>query len=412
MARRTLDGMAAGGMYDLVGGGFHRYSVDDRWLVPHFEKMLYDNALLASAYLHAWVVTGEDAIARSRRRPSATLRELLLPEGGFASRRTPTRTASKGSPSPGRRRKECPRCWSRSSTAARSFAASSIPSCATVSSSCASGVSSRSGTTRRSPRGTGSRSRRWPRQRGGSSGATGSRRRAGSASSARSPLGRGRSAPAQPPRRPGERHRISGRLRERRARAARAARRDRRPPLAAGGEPAGTARGRALRRRRARRLLPLPGGRGAPRRPDEGAGRPSAPVRELDARARPPSPGPDLRRRRARAARGLGAPARPAGARARPVRVRLVAVRARPAPEPAAGAGGRGAGRLRGRPRGAPPWQPTTVVAVGPAEDVPLLAGKISSTGNRRLRLRAVRLPGAGDGSGSALTSRPGRCLS
>ena len=60
-------------MYDLVGGGFHRYSVDDRWLVPHFEKMLYDNALLASAYLHAWVVTGEpSATARSRRRRSTT----------------------------------------------------------------------------------------------------------------------------------------------------------------------------------------------------------------------------------------------------------------------------------------------------------------------------------------------------
>ena len=51
-------------MYDLVGGGFHRYSVDDRWLVPHFEKMLYDNALLASTYLHAWVVTGEPRYRR------------------------------------------------------------------------------------------------------------------------------------------------------------------------------------------------------------------------------------------------------------------------------------------------------------------------------------------------------------
>src|SRR5206468_7195622 len=57
MVAATLDGMAAGGFYDVVGGGFHRYSVDDRWLVPHFEKMLYDNATLASTYLHAWVVT-------------------------------------------------------------------------------------------------------------------------------------------------------------------------------------------------------------------------------------------------------------------------------------------------------------------------------------------------------------------
>ncbi len=86
MARLTLDRMAAGGMYDLLGGGFHRYSVDAHWLVPHFEKMLYDNALLASAYLHAWVVTGEE---RYRRVTTETLnyvlRELRLPEGGLAS---------------------------------------------------------------------------------------------------------------------------------------------------------------------------------------------------------------------------------------------------------------------------------------------------------------------------------------
>ena len=86
MVEKTLDGMAAGGMYDLVGGGFHRYSVDDRWLVPHFEKMLYDNALLASAYLHAWVVTGE---VRYRAIVEETLayvlRELRLPGGGLAS---------------------------------------------------------------------------------------------------------------------------------------------------------------------------------------------------------------------------------------------------------------------------------------------------------------------------------------
>jgi uncharacterized protein len=84
--RLTLDGMAAGGMYDLVGGGFHRYSVDPQWLVPHFEKMLYDNALLAPAYLHAWVVTGEE---RYRTVAEQTLdymvRELRLPSGGFAS---------------------------------------------------------------------------------------------------------------------------------------------------------------------------------------------------------------------------------------------------------------------------------------------------------------------------------------
>jgi uncharacterized protein YyaL (SSP411 family) len=86
LATRTLDGMAAGGMYDLVGGGFHRYSVDERWLVPHFEKMLYDNALLVPAYLHAWVLTGEP---RYRRVVEETLtyalRELRVDGGGFAS---------------------------------------------------------------------------------------------------------------------------------------------------------------------------------------------------------------------------------------------------------------------------------------------------------------------------------------
>ena len=86
LVTRTLDGMAAGGMYDLVGGGFHRYSVDARWLVPHFEKMLYDNALLIPAYLHAWVVTGAE---RYRQVVEETcdylLRELRLAEGGFAS---------------------------------------------------------------------------------------------------------------------------------------------------------------------------------------------------------------------------------------------------------------------------------------------------------------------------------------
>jgi uncharacterized protein YyaL (SSP411 family) len=84
--RLTLDGMAAGGMYDLVGGGFHRYSVDAQWLVPHFEKMLYDNALLVPAYLHGWLLTGEE---RYRTVAEQTLdyvvRELRLPGGGFAS---------------------------------------------------------------------------------------------------------------------------------------------------------------------------------------------------------------------------------------------------------------------------------------------------------------------------------------
>jgi hypothetical protein len=82
----TLDRMAAGGMYDQVGGGFHRYSTDERWHVPHFEKMLYDNALLARLYTRAWLVTRDD---RYRRVAAETcdylLREMRHPDGGFFS---------------------------------------------------------------------------------------------------------------------------------------------------------------------------------------------------------------------------------------------------------------------------------------------------------------------------------------
>jgi uncharacterized protein len=86
VTERTLDAMLAGGIYDQVGGGFARYSVDAGWLVPHFEKMLYDNALLARAYLHGWQVFGQE---RYRRACEETLdwalREMRGPEGGFYS---------------------------------------------------------------------------------------------------------------------------------------------------------------------------------------------------------------------------------------------------------------------------------------------------------------------------------------
>ncbi len=86
MPEKTLDSMAAGGMYDLVGGGFHRYSVDQRWLVPHFEKMLYDNAQLAVCYLHGYLTIRKE---RYRQVVEQTigymLRELALAGGGFAS---------------------------------------------------------------------------------------------------------------------------------------------------------------------------------------------------------------------------------------------------------------------------------------------------------------------------------------
>ncbi|HEY4830053.1 MAG TPA: thioredoxin domain-containing protein [Solirubrobacteraceae bacterium] len=86
MSLGTLAGMARGGIYDQVGGGFARYSVDATWTVPHFEKMLYDNALLARAYLHGWQVSG---VERFRRVCCETLdwalREMQGPEGGFCS---------------------------------------------------------------------------------------------------------------------------------------------------------------------------------------------------------------------------------------------------------------------------------------------------------------------------------------
>ncbi len=85
-AVHTLRAMARGGMYDVVGGGFARYSTDPFWRVPHFEKMLYDNALLVSAYLHAWLITGEDFFQRIVRRCLDFVgRELTSPEGGFYS---------------------------------------------------------------------------------------------------------------------------------------------------------------------------------------------------------------------------------------------------------------------------------------------------------------------------------------
>ena len=86
MALHTLRRMAGGGIYDQVGGGFARYSVDARWIVPHFEKMLYDNALLARAYLHAFQVSGEPFFERiTRETLDWALRELRQDEGGFAS---------------------------------------------------------------------------------------------------------------------------------------------------------------------------------------------------------------------------------------------------------------------------------------------------------------------------------------
>jgi len=86
MSSHTLREMTSGGMYDQVGGGFARYSVDAYWLVPHFEKMLYDNALLARAYLHGWQVMGDRLFRRvCEETLDWALREMRAPEGGFFS---------------------------------------------------------------------------------------------------------------------------------------------------------------------------------------------------------------------------------------------------------------------------------------------------------------------------------------
>ncbi|MBI2061010.1 MAG: thioredoxin domain-containing protein [Nitrospirae bacterium] len=86
MALHTLDQMARGGMYDQVGGGFHRYSTVRDWLVPHFEKMLYDNAVLARVYLEAYQVTRREDFARiAREILDYVIRDMTHPEGGFYS---------------------------------------------------------------------------------------------------------------------------------------------------------------------------------------------------------------------------------------------------------------------------------------------------------------------------------------
>ncbi|HET6923583.1 MAG TPA: thioredoxin domain-containing protein [Anaeromyxobacteraceae bacterium] len=86
MAALTLERMAAGGMHDQLAGGFHRYSTDERWLVPHFEKMLYDNALLAVAYAEAWQATRRPDFARVVRTTlDYLLRDMAAPGGGFFS---------------------------------------------------------------------------------------------------------------------------------------------------------------------------------------------------------------------------------------------------------------------------------------------------------------------------------------
>jgi uncharacterized protein YyaL (SSP411 family) len=86
MVTQTMEAMARGGMYDQLGGGFHRYSVDERWLVPHFEKMSYDNSQLARVYLHAWQVSGNEFFRTiTEEILDYVVREMTHPAGGFYS---------------------------------------------------------------------------------------------------------------------------------------------------------------------------------------------------------------------------------------------------------------------------------------------------------------------------------------
>ncbi len=111
----TLDAMAAGGLADHVGGGFHRYCVDPRWEVPHFEKMLYDNALLAVVYAEAAVVFADASRARTARETLAWLRrDMLTADGLYASARDADSLPfdAQGRPLPGERKREgCVYLW-------------------------------------------------------------------------------------------------------------------------------------------------------------------------------------------------------------------------------------------------------------------------------------------------------------
>ena len=190
MATGTLDGMAAGGMYDVLAGGFARYSVDGQWLVPHFEKMLYDNALLASAYLHGHAVTGDAGLPVGRRgdarlpadRHAAARGRLRLgagrghPRRGGADVRVDAGGADARARAGGRRGggRLLRRVRARHVRGRRQRAAAGRRAARRTSSRSAPACSRRGAhgpspgaTTRRSPHGTGWRWPRWPSPAGG-----------------------------------------------------------------------------------------------------------------------------------------------------------------------------------------------------------------------------------------------------
>jgi len=375
----TLDAMAAGGMYDLVGGGFHRYSVDEGWLVPHFEKMLYDNALLAPAYLHAWVVTGTD---RYRQVAEETLdymlRELRLEHGGFASAQdadtdgveglTYTWAEEEGAPAellqPFEHGRSIIRGELDAETRARLF---EIRERRPKPLRDDKAVAAWNGLAVAALAEAG---RRLERPDYVDAARAGAEFLLGPLSDAEGRLHRTFRA--------GE-AKGTGYLEDYAdvaKRPLRAARGDRRAALAGGSAAARAPRRRAVRRRGARGLLPDAVARRAARRAAEGSRRPSDPLGKLDAGVRAPAPGTHLRRRRARAARRLGVPAGPRRGRARAVRVRLAALRARSPLLAAEGAAIVGPPDSEVARAALAPFDPNAVVAFGPSHDVPLLAGK------------------------------------
>ncbi len=402
-ATKTLDAMAAGGMYDLVGGGFHRYSVDREWLVPHFEKMLYDNALLVPAYLHGWLLTGND---RYRRVAEETLdyllRELRLPQGGFASAQdadtdgveglTYTWTKDEGVPEEllhpfehGRfiirgeldeelraklfeLRERRPKplrddkaiaSWNGLALAALAEAARRLERPDLLDAARSLGefllgpLSTEEGRLYRTWRG-------------------GQAKHAGVLDDY-ADVANGLY----------ELHLATGELRW--------LEESRRLALLAVD---------VVRRRRARRVLPHSRRRRGARQPQEGLRRPSDAVRQLDARLRAAPPRPALGRRGPRAACGRRLPSRGAASLTSAVRIRPPSVRARPALLAASRARPDRAAGCRGHARGARAVRPECRRGVRPERPGPAAARQ----GLRRraaggLRLRELRLPGAADRS-------------
>ena len=355
MVVKTLDEMAAGGMYDLLGGGFHRYSVDDRWLVPHFEKMLYDNALLAATYLHGWLVTGTE---RYREISSETieylLRELLLPEGGFASAQdadtdgveglTFTWTEDESVPAgllePFEHGRSIIRGDVDEETRARLFAIrEQRPKPLRDDKAIASwnglalAALAEAGRRLDRPDWLDAARRLGEFLLGPLTGRDGV---CGGAFATAAPVGTAISTTT--------RTSLTGC----------SSCTSRRASCVGSGRPAGSRSWRSS-------SSPTRSMAASSSRPPTASsslrGRKSwtttRSLRQLDARARPAPARADLRRRRSGAARGLGAPAPSASSGARAVRVRLGARRARPAPEPAARARDRRADRVRDRARGA-----------------------------------------------------------